>query len=275
MKSKNSMKKIKTIALVAPSGVLRNLDEINQKIEILNKHFKIKKYYSENTQNRYLSDSDENRAKYFENAFLDDEVDLVLSIRGGYGAIRIVDKINYELIKNCDKFYAGSSDATILLAALASKTNIKIFHSLMITNGFVENLKHNIKIIENDIFNLDLKQVKNGSAKGYLWGGNLSSIASMLSNDKYLPDEDIILFLEDLAEPDYKIDKMIYEIYRNQKLKEKIKGIIFGDFYLDEDKINPIIEDYSKMFNVPAWITKDITHKENNVTLPFFKKIKL
>ena len=107
------MKKIKTIALVAPSGNIRNIEEINQKIAILNKDFKIKKYYDENVSNGYLSDSDENRAKYFQEAFLDDEVDLVLSVRGGYGAIRIIDKINYDLIKNCNKYYAGSSDATI------------------------------------------------------------------------------------------------------------------------------------------------------------------
>ena len=145
----------------------------------------------------------------------------------------------------------------------------------MITNGFVENLDRNIEIIENDIFNLNLKQIKLGSTEGFLWGGNLSSIVSMLSNDKYLPNEDIVLFLEDLAEPSYKIDKMLYEIYRCDKLKNKIKGIIFGDFYLEDDENMPIIEDYSSKFVVPTWTTKDITHKLNNITLPFFKKIKL
>lgn len=267
------MNKIKTIGLVAPSGNLRNLDEINQKIALVEKHFKIKKFYNEKISNGFLSDTDENRAKYFEEAFLDDEVDLVLSIRGGYGAIRIVDKINYDLIK--DKIYVGSSDATILLAALYKKTNVKTFHGLMITNGFVENLKKNIEIIENNSFDLNLTSIKNGSAQGILWGGNLSSLVSMFSGENYLPNEDIILFLEDLAEPDYKIDKMLYEIYRNIELKNKIKGIIFGDFYLENDKIMPILKEYSSLFNVPAWRTLDITHKLNNVTLPFGKFINL
>ena len=267
------MRKIKTIALVAPSGVLRNLDEINQKIAILEKSFKIKKFYDESVSYGFLSDTDENRARYFERAFQDSEVDLVLSIRGGYGAIRIVDKIDYSLIK--DKYYAGSSDATILLASLNKKTNVKCFHSLMITNGFVENLDKNIEIIENDIFDLNLTQIKKGSTKGKLWGGNLSSLVSMFSGEQYLPNEDIILFLEDLAEPAYKIDKMLYEIYRNSQLKEKIKGIIFGDFYLEENEIMPIIKEYSALFNVPSWHSLDITHKPNNVTLPFGKLIEL
>ena len=73
----------------------------------------------------------------------------------------------------------------------------------------------------------------------------------------------------------YKIDKMLHEIYRNEALKEKIKGIIFGDFYLEENEIMPILEEYSQLFNVPTWHTLDITHKENNVTLPFGKNINL
>lgn len=269
------MKKIKTIALVAPSGNIRNIEEINRKIAILSKDFKVKKYYNENISNNYLSDIDENRVCYFQKAFLDEEIDLVLSLRGGYGAIRIVDKINYELIKDCNKYYAGSSDATILLSALNKKTNIKCFHSLMITNGFVENLKRNIEIIENDIFEIDLKQIKNGQAKGVLWGGNLSSLVSMFSAQSYIPNEDIILFLEDLNEPMYKIDKMLYEIYRNEKLKSKIKGIIFGDFYFEENEILPILKQYADLFNVPCWLTLDITHKENNITIPYGKIISL
>jgi len=269
------MKKITTIGLVAPSGVLKNLNEINKKISILEKKFVVKKFYDENISNGYLSDMDEYRAKYFESAFLDEEVDLILSVRGGYGAIRIVDKINYDLIKNSDKYYAGSSDATILLAALNKKTNIKCFHSLMMTNGFVENLSRNIEIIENDIFELILKPIKKGQAQGILWGGNLSSIVSMFSGEQYLPDNEIVLFLEDLNEPIYKIDKMLYEIYRNFALKSKIKGIIFGDFYLKDSEIMPILEEYSEKFNIPTWLNKDITHKTNNVTLPFGKFVNL
>lgn len=269
------MKKIKTIGLIAPSGVLRNIDEINQKISILEKQFKIKKFYDEKISNGFLSDTDENRIKYFENAFLDEETDLILSIRGGYGAIRIVDKINYDLIKNCNKIYAGSSDATIFLIALNKKTNIKCFHSLMITNGFVENLDKNIQIIENNIFNLDLIPITKGKSKGVLWGGNLSSLVSILSGEQYLPNEDIILFLEDLNEPIYKIDKMLYEIYRNETLKNKIKGIIFGDFYTEENEIMPILKEYSNLFDIPTYLNKNITHKPNNITIPFGKFINL
>ncbi len=269
------MKKIKTIALIAPSGNIKNFSEINEKINILEKKFKIKKYYSENISNGYLSDTDENRIMFFEKAFSDKEVDLVISIRGGFGAIRIVDKINYNKFKDCNKMYLGSSDATIFLAALNKNTNIKCFHGLMITNGFVENLENNIKIIENNLFKINIKPFYlKDKVQGLLWGGNLSSIVSLLSDEIYLPNKDIILFLEDINEPLYKIDKMLFEIYRNKQIKEKIKGIIFGDFYFEKE-INDLLKNYSIMFNIPTFLSSDITHKPNNITIPFGINISL
>ncbi len=267
------MKKIETIALIAPSGVIKDINEINKKIEFLSKKFKVKKYFSECAKNNYLADSDDNRIQFFEQAFLDKSVDLVLSIRGGYGAIRIVDKIDYSLIK--DKYFAASSDGSIFLAALNKKTNVKTFHSLMLTNGFLDNLDKNIEIIENDIFDINLVPLRGKIAKGVLFGGNLSSLVSLFSSQQYLPEDDLILFLEDLGEPLYKIDKMFYQIYRNEELKSRIKGIIFGDFYLKDSEIDPLILEYSQLFNVFCAKTKDITHKNTNITIPYGKKVEL
>lgn len=268
-------KKIKTIGLIAPSGNIKDPETVNKNIEILEKHFKVKKFYNENTAFNYLADSDTNRAGFFEQAFLDNETDLILAIRGGYGAIRIVDKINYEKLKTCNKFFLGSSDLTILLISMFKKTNVKCFHSLMVTNGFVDNLDKNIEIVENSSFNLNLETIKKGSSEGILWGGNLSSLVSILSGETYLPNEDIVLFLEDLNEPMYKLDKMFYEIFRCEKLRSKIKGIIFGDFYFEKNEILPLLKSYADLFKVPAFLTDEITHKKNNVTLPFGKKISL
>jgi len=268
-------KKIKTIGLIAPSGNLKNINEINSKIKILESHFKVKKFYDENTSCNYFSDTDENKISYIHKAFLDNEVDLVLALRGGFGSIKIIDKINYNLIKEIDKYFAGSSDVTSLLISLSKKTKINCYFSLMIANGFVENLNKNIEIIENNIFDLNLKSIVKGNAEGILWGGNLSTLVSLFSGEQYLPNKNIILFLEDLNEPLYKIDKMLYEIYRNKELRKKINGIIFGDFYFDEFEILPLLREYSELFNVPTYFTNQITHKNFNVSLPFGKLIKI
>lgn len=269
------MKKIKTIGIITPSGNIKDLDLVNQKIKLLSSKFKIKKFYNENTSNGYLSDTVENKIDFIHKAFLDEETDLIIALRGGYGAIEIVDKIDYLKIQNTNKFFLGSSDVSILLASFFQKTNAKIYHSLMISNGFVENIEKNIEIIENNSFDIQLKQINQGNCKGILWGGNLSSIVSMFGGEEYLPNEDIILFLEDLAEPLYKIDKMIHQIYRNKALKNKIKGIIFGDFYIENKEIAPVLEKYCKLFDIPCFQTDLITHKPNNITLPYGKYIEL
>lgn len=269
------MKKIKTIGIIAPSGDIRNIDIINQRIKVLKKNFKVKKFYNENASFGYLSDNIENKVKFFESAFQDEETDLVLALRGGFGAIQIVDKINYSKIQKTDKYFCGSSDVSILLASMYKKTSAKVFHSLMLSNGFVENLDENIKIIENNIFDINLEKISYSPCKGLLWGGNLSSIVSMFGGEEYIPNEDIILFLEDLSEPLYKIDKMIYQIFRNEKLKNKIRGIIFGDFYIEEEKILPLLKEYSKLFKVPCFKTDLITHKISNKTIPYGKFIEL
>lgn len=270
------MKEIKTIGIIAPSGNIKDKKLVDDNISKLSEKFLVKKFYDENVSLGYVSDSVDNRIDYLYQAFLDKDVDMVISLRGGYGAIEVVDRIDYEKIKNSNKIYLASSDATILLLALYKNTNIKCFHSLMITNGFVQNLADNIEIVKNDLFKLNLTKInKNKAAKGILWGGNLSSLVSLFSGNCFLPDEDIILFLEDLNEPMYKLDKMMYEIYRNQKLKEKIKGIIFGDFYFSDEEISPLLLKYASLFDVAAFKTNQITHKENNVTIQIGHRLSL
>lgn len=270
------MNKIETIALVAPGGNIRDFLDLENKIKILEKNFIVKRFYNENAGLSYLSDTDKNRAKFFENAFLDKNVDMVVSVRGGYGAIRTIEYLDFDKIKNSSKIYLASSDATILLCALSKKTNIKCFHGLMIMNGFVENMENNIKIIKNNEFNINYKTIKRGLLKGKLWGGNLSSVVSILSGDMFIPDDDVVLFLEDLNEPIYKIDKMLFEIYRCKKLREKIKGIIFGDFYIEKKEIQPLLKEYSELFdNIACIETNDITHKIHNITVPFLKDVEI
>ena len=268
------MRKINTIGLVIPAAGVRDFSTVNEKISDLEqRNFKVKKFYKDDFTYGYFSDTDQNRLNYFHQAFLDPEVDLVLAVRGGFGAVKFVDKLDYSIIK--DKYFAGASDITILEMALYKNTNVKCFHSLMLINGFSDQIKENVKIIENDIFKLDLTPLKKGNAKGILWGGNLSSMISLLGGETYLPNEDIILFLEDLNEPIYKLDKMLYQIYRNKKLLEKIKGIIFGDFYFSKEEITPLLNEYVELFNVPSYLSFDITHRKNNITIPFGKYIEL
>ena len=154
------------------------------------------------------------------------------------------------------------------------------FGPIVVTSTYVS--KNDIDLINNQKEILPKKKHKifiDGEAQGVLWGGNLSTIVSLFGSCNYLPDKEIILFLEDINEPLYKIDKMLIQIFRNLQLKNKIKGIVFGEFLglkkEEEKQLENLLFEYSKMLNIPCVYGYDITHGKNNVTLPFGRCAKL
>ena len=118
-----------------------------------------------------------------------------------------------------------------------------------------------------------------GEAQGVLWGGNLATIVSLFGAKNYLPKDDIILFLEDICEPPYKIDRMLVEIYRNSDLKEKIKGVVFGEFLgISKQELKEVentLCDFAQKMSVPCVYGFDITHGKNNIAVPFGASAKL
>lgn len=279
----NNFMKLKagdTIGIISPSGAISNREIFFQKVEDLKAlGYKVKIFPNVFNQKGYLAGDDSERLEDLHSAFSDDEVNAILCSRGGYGAIRLLDKIDYNIIKNNPKIFMGSSDATALLIAFYARADLAGYHTLMLLNGFSKN---DIDLINNQKEILPKKKHKvftQGSASGVLWGGNLSTIVSLFGSYNYLPEKDIILFLEDINEPLYKIDKMLIQIFRNSRLREKIKAVIFGEFTglaKDESKkLENILFEYSKMLNIPCVYGYDITHGKNNIALPFGRCTKL
>ena len=230
-------------------------------------------------EDRYLAGEDETRLKDLHDFFKNPHINAIICLRGGYGALRLINRIDYSIIRNNPKIFIGSSDATAFLATFYAQANLVSFHSLMLLNGFSKN---DIDLINNQKEILPKKKHKifiDGEAQGVLWGGNLSTIVSLFGSCNYLPDKEIILFLEDINEPLYKIDKMLIQIFRNLQLKNKIKGIVFGEFLglkkEEEKQLENLLFEYSKMLNIPCVYGYDITHGKNNVTVPFGRCAKL
>ena len=263
---------MKNIAIIAPSG---NSDEVDEK--------KIKEFFNSFNLNvqiypscykkfRYMAGDDNQRLNDIHNAFLNKDIDTILCLRGGYGAIRLLDKIDYELINENKKTFIGFSDITLLLISFYKKANLMSYHAKMALNGVIKMNKDEFlnykNSIENNLFNSSLKG-------GILWGGNLASVVSLFGSDTndYIPDEDIILFLEDINEPDYKIDRMFNQILRNSFLKEKIKGVIFGDFSGTGKYLEDIKKEFIDVLGVPFENNINIGHNENNIVVPFGLKL--
>lgn len=222
-----------------------------------------------------LSDTDFNRAGAIERAFCDKEVKLILCARGGYGCLRILDLINYDIIKENPKFFAGFSDITALLLNIYKKSGLITFHAPMaasqVTRIFLDilNGEKNIIDAENPLYYSGMKP--DDTVSGTLWGGNLSVLTSMLGSD-FIPDEDLILFLEDVNEPIYKIDRMLTQIFRTPELKKRVKAIVLGEFIPHKD------ESLKTLFNsLPVGCVGGfkITHGQGNITVPVGAKAKL
>ena len=263
-----------TIAIISPAGEVANREIFFKKAdEIRALGFRVKIFPNALNKEGYLAGSDEERLEDLHGAFSDNEVNAILCSRGGYGTLRLLDKIDYNIIKNNPKIFIGSSDITNLLIAFYARAALKSFHALMLLNGFS---KRDIDLINNQKEILPLKKHKifiEGNTKGILWGGNLSTIVSLFGSDDYLPDEDIILFLEDIGEPLYKIDKMLLQILRNEELKSKIKGIIFAQFTglcaQDLKSSENLFFRYAKKFDVPCVLGYNIGHVKNSILIPF------
>lgn len=202
--------------------------------------------------------NDDERVKDLHDAFSDPEIKAIICARGGYGALRILDKIDYNIICANPKIFAGSSDITLLLLMFYSKCGLVTYHSKM---GCLPEAPSSKILPKKDVLTLN-----KGSAKGVLWGGNLATIVSLFGSAGYLPKDNIILFLEDINEPIYKIDRMLTQIFRNSELKNKIKGIIYGEFTgADEEELKTLLTQFAP---VPAFYGYNISHGTNNQTLP-------
>lgn len=267
-----------TITFIAPSG---NIDEdkvFNAKKYFEDKGYKIKLGAHIFDNDRYMAGSDTDRAKDLENAFSDKQTDAILCVRGGYGALRIIDKIDYDIIKNNPKIFCGYSDITVLSTIFLKKTGLITFSSPMPKGDFQPDEtdeyteKQFFKTLTGNkiaISTQNLKTYKNGNTQGIMFGGNLASVASLCGTD-FIPDENFIFFAEDLNEPVYKIDKYFRQLLNIKKFRKNISAIILGDFIDTEPKeqLDKLFFELAKELNIPTYGGFRITHAKQKDTIP-------
>ena len=269
-----------TIGIIAPSGAISDKDSFFKNIEALKADFRVKILPHVLDDFGFLASCDENRLEDLHNAFLDAEIKAILCARGGYGAIRLLDKINWEIIKNNKKPFIGFSDITAFHIMFYKMAGLKTYHAPMLMSGFATDKKKDCLDTING-FKKELcakKILQSGDAEGILWGGNLATLISLFGAD-FIPDQDIILFLEDINEPLYKLDKMIVQIYRNNQLRLKIKAICLGEFSglnkKEQGALNFWMKNWAQMFKVPFLCGLNISHGKNNEAVPFAQRAKI
>ena len=223
--------------------------------------------------------SDKERAKDLQ-SFLDNkEIKAVFCARGGYGTVRIIDTLDFSLFIENPKWIIGYSDPSVLLSHIYFNYNIETIHGIMPinieTDDFFSNAVISLKkiLFEGENKNVYKKYIMNreGEAEGELIGGNLSVLYSLLGSNSLGDTKDKILFIEDLDEYIYHIDRMMQALKRAGKLKY-LKGLIVGgmtdmhDNFIQFGKTsNRIIMDAVQDYNFPVAFNIPIGHiKEKN-----------
>lgn len=236
------LKKGDCIGLLAPSGPVDQHSTVHNMVEGLKKiGFRVKTAKFCYETYGYLAGKDQSRADDVNSLFSDEEVDGILCMKGGYGATRILDRLNFDTIRKNPKVFIGYSDITALHLALNKKCSLVTFHG-PVGYDVVDEMDDYTKafllkaVTKNEpmgeLFNPPEREILSlykGKAKGAIVGGNLSLIAATIGTPYEIDTKGKLLLLEDIGEAPYRVDRMIMQLQMSGKLSD-CNGIILGDW---------------------------------------------
>lgn len=227
----------------------------------------------------YFSGTDEERRDELQAMLDDDHINAILFGRGGYGMGRIIDQLDFTRFKKKPKWIIGYSDITVLHAHLFTKLKTASLHAPMagaFNDGDNEFIRSLLKAITGKKARYSCAASpfnKNGSANGELVGGNLSLLAHITGTASDISTKNKILFIEDIGEQLYNIDRMLYQLKRSGKL-DKAAGLIIGGFTDMKDTERPfgktvyeIIRDITAEYDYPIAYDFPVSHTTANYAL--------
>lgn len=278
---------MKKIALIAPSSPAKDLTP--ETIDIIREKLTNANYKSHLTSHtldemRYLAGSDEDRAQDIMRAFTDDNIDIIMTIRGGYGSPRLLDKLDYDIIRKNPKPFWTISDGTALQTALYTCAGISGYsglQGLFFLNDKNEKLIQTaLGALNDNLPDIPVQKVwTSGTAQGIMLGGNLSVFTGLLGTP-YFPDmTDKILVIEDVNEQPYQVDRMLTQL-RLAGIFDKLAGIVLGDFShcLSKDASDGTIEDvftdFFTNFHVPV-VQINYGHLNRETVVPIGKSVQI
>lgn len=283
-----------TVGVVAPaSATFQTVDLViaRESLEALGLKVSIGKHVL--ARHGYLAGRDEDRAADINTFFADRNVRAVLPIRGGWGSSRVLPHLDYGLIRNNPKVVVGFSDITALHMAIHAKTGLVTFHG---PNGMGRWDEWSLGYFKRVLFSGEAVTMENptelsdrnalaqtehrvqtitpGTARGRLLGGNLTVLTAILGSP-YVPSFDgAILFLEDVGEDLYRVDRMFTQL-KLAGILDRIRGFVFGTCAECEPgegfaslTLEEILGDHIKPLGVPAWFGAMIGHQTPQWTVP-------
>ena len=269
------------IGLIAPAssfsrdGFLAGCDRLRQ--------MGYEPVYSQNIFDRdiYFAGTAERRTHEFHEFWRRDDIAALICVRGGYGSNYLLEKLDYSMIAKRPKILLGCSDVTSLISAINDRTGLVGFHGPMVARDIADGTfdpsswKNALESAANwSVPTSGVEVLRTGQAVGRLYGGCLSMLVASLGTPYEIQTDDAILFIEDIAEKPYRLDRMLVQLRLAGKL-EKVRGFVFGEML---DCLPPQGETYTLQqvimrvlapYNVPIVYGLKSGHvSSGNVTLP-------
>jgi len=278
-----------TIGIVCPAGYMP-LEKAQTCIETLTAWgFKVIAGKTLGHQYNYFSGTDKERLHDLQRMMDNKNIDAILCGRGGYGTGRIIDKLDFSKFIKDPKWIIGFSDITILHNHLFSNYKVASLHAPMAAafndgefkNQYIQSL-HDALVGKKADYKTEGNILdQKGNAKGILVGGNLSLLVNMIGTSSDIKTKNKILFIEEIGEYIYAVDRMMYQLKRSGKL-EGLKGLIIGRFSDMKDTTIPFgetaeeaIKDLVKDYDYPVCFRFPVSHDKENYALKVGVKYKL
>ena len=285
-----------TIGVIGPASPVREEGSLERAIAYLKElGFKVKLGESAGARYGHLSGTDEVRARDLNAMFADPQVDAILCTRGGYGTMRILDRLDYDLIRANPKLFIGFSDITALHIAFQEKCGLATVHGPMATrwsaefpDGFTRPAFERVVMRPEpagELINAPdypaRATVNPGSAEGILVGGNLSLIAGTIGTPYEINTKDRILFIEEVGERTYCVDRMMTQLRLAGKFDD-CAGVVFGDFcdcpveYPEFGlTLEQVIRDCAAPCGKPMFTGLQAGHVSPKLTLPLGVRVRM
>lgn len=282
-----------TLGIIAPASAPPKPKNVDYAIAALEKlKFKTKLAKNVHKRHGFLAGSDRERAADLMQMFTDRKVDGILCVRGGYGTARLLPLLDYAVIKRNPKVFVGYSDITSLHSAFLVKSNLITFHGPMLNSDFAQDAMPAFTTqsflrtlmrpeAPGDItvgYKGKVKTLHGGVANGRLMGGNLTLLCASVGTPWQPPFRDRILFLEDLDEVPYRMDRLLTQLL-NAGLLQQVAGVAIGINKGCEDPMASKAKEYRQTLEavfrdrllplqVPVVMELPFGHVPCNATLP-------
>jgi len=280
-----------TIAIVAPSGILKNRTGEVQRAKALLKSWGLYAVVGKHvfSQSNHFAGTDDERCEDFQNALDDPKISAIWCARGGYGTVRILDKLNWTTFKQKPKWIIGYSDITALHNQVHNE-GVESIHAMMCTSlqDDLSTINETVSTFKDAIFGKPLnytlkgsKYNKTGTSSGQLVGGNLTMLHTMLGSKTSIDTSGKLLFIEDIGEYKYHIDRMLQSLKRAGYF-DNCKGVIVGDFTklrknttLWGTSIEQLILDALSDYSFPIAFNMPVGHEKDNRALILGRRVQL